>query len=189
MTHTLRIFDGKVNMEFNIETILEFSKESVFEAYRDQMKEIAEYLPNMKEIIPQLREEKTETEMLVSNLWKAKAEVPTLLKSFIKPEMLEWVNYTIWNSEKFTANWRIETNFMRETLICKGKYHFLEEPGNHCLLKINGEIRIIPDNLPVPGFLKKSAASQAEAFIVKLLKPNYEKTGACISSYLKDKKE
>jgi hypothetical protein len=172
-------------MDINVVSILGFSRDKVFDAYRDNLPDMVQYLPNISKIEVADRGEPDEHTVTFENHWFADAPIPKLAQAFIKPEMLKWVDYAKWNSEEHSCEWRIETFFMKEAVQCSGKNTFKVLDDNRMEMTINGDLTVNVKGVPgVPRLLAGKIQPQLEKFIIALITPNFHKINSGIEQYL-----
>ena len=78
-------------MKLEAVATLSFPRPLVFSTYRDRLPQLVPHLPNVEKIEVLEREEAPGGEagvVRLLNLWFAKADVPKVAQSVIKPEML-----------------------------------------------------------------------------------------------------
>ena len=177
---------GEPFMNINIVSILQFPQNTVFEAYRDNLVDLVDYLPNISKIEIAKREEPQPHVVKFENHWYAQAPIPKMAQAFIKPEMLKWIDYAEWNHENFTCDWKIETFFMREAVTCKGQNKFRVLDDNSMELTIGGNLSIDTKKVPgIPRLLAGKIKPQIEKFIIALITPNFHKINSGIEQFLR----
>ncbi len=164
---------------------LRFSREAVFQAYRDHLPELVKYFPNVERIEVKNRTDEGKISRL-ENHWYADAPIPKIAQSIIKPEMLRWIDRAEWDENAFTCKWSIETYFLSESIICEGLNHFDKIDDNTMRLTVDGDLTI--SSVPgVPKMFQNKIAEQVEKFAVKLITPNFEHVNKGIVKYLESK--
>ena len=172
-------------MKIHSVSMIHHSRELVFRAYRDRLDEIAAYIPDVREIANQSREESGAVVSL-HNVWKAQREVPTALKVVLKPEQLEWDDYARWDEDAFVCDWEIKTRVFREKVTCKGRNTFTVE-GGRTKVHLTGDLEIDMAKVPgVPRLLARRIGPQVEKFIVSLITPNLEQVNKSLEQFLDD---
>ncbi len=171
-------------MEIHVVSTLKYSRDRVFNAYRDNLIEMVPYLPNVEKIDVVSREEPEDNTVKFENHWYADAAIPKLAQSIIKPDMLKWADYATWKSDAYTCDWRIQTFFMKEAVECKGKNTFKELGENSMELTIHGDLSLNSKAIGVPRLLAGKLTPQLEKFIIALITPNFQKTNTAIEKFL-----
>ena len=72
-----------LGMELNADARIAFDRETVYKTYRDDLPQLVPYLPDIKRIVTESREEQTDNDVTLLRLvnrWEAKAEIPSLLR-------------------------------------------------------------------------------------------------------------
>jgi hypothetical protein len=175
-------------MKLEADARISFPRELVFKTYRDRLPELVPHLPDVQSIKVLEREEapggKTGVTRLL-NLWIGKAEIPKLAQAVIKPEMLQWDDYAVWDQNDWTCEWRVATKMFTESVKCGGKNRFIDE-GATTKLEIRGNLEIDLKGVPgVPKFLAGSVAPVVEKLIVTLLTPNLLSVSKGLEAFLK----
>ncbi len=172
-------------MKIEADARISFSRALVFETYRDRLPELVPYLPNIKRITVQKRDDDAGTSRLL-NLWEAKGEIPKVAQTIIKPEMVAWDDHAFWNQNDWTCEWRTEPKMFTENIRCAGKNRYLED-GDHTILEIRGDLEIdLKGVRGVPSFLASRVAPHVERFIVDLLRPNLVSVADGLEKFLQD---
>jgi len=170
----------------NIETdaVIPFSRDRVFRAYRDEMAERVEFLPNVQAIDVQEREDDGDETRLL-NVWHGGGEIPKSLRKFLDEGMLSWNDYATWRAAAFVCEWRIETNSFRDAVHCHGENHFIELSGERTRLEIKGEMSVALERVKgVPRLLAGPLGRTVEQFLVKQITTNLATVSGGITRYL-----
>jgi len=173
-------------MKFTIRDTIPFPRERVYATQRDRLPELASYLNDIKEIVVKEKKEEGHIVRFV-NEWRAGgADIPALAKSFIKPEMLKWLDHATWDANAYTCEWRTELGFLPGAINARGKNQWKED-GNHTLVIIEGEIIVDAKKIPgVPGLMAGKIGETVEKFVVNLIEPNLKKTNQGVTRFLKE---
>ncbi len=159
--------------------------EAVYRAYRDRLSEIAAYIPDVREIAVQSREDDGGVVKL-HNLWKADREVPRALRLVLKPENLQWDDYATWSEADLTCDWELKTRVFRDKVSCSGRNTFTVV-GGQTKVVLSGELQIDMAKVPgVPRLLARKLGPQVERFIVSLITPNLEQVNQSLERFLDD---
>lgn len=169
-------------MELTATTKVTFPRELVFSTYRDRLPETVQYLPNVSSIVVKERTEQNGKVQLV-NLWAAKADIPSLAKRFIKPEMLMWTDYAEWDPVGQLCRWRIESHAFPGFVECSGTTSF-HEAGSGTELRIDGKLVLHLEKAHVPRLLAGTVQPLIEKVVIGALKPNLLSTGEGLQKFL-----
>lgn len=170
-------------MKINSEARIPYPREQVYLAYRDRMAEIAEFIPDIKEVKIVSREEGDGT-VTLHNEWASDREVPSVVSKIIKPEHLRWDDYATWHNAAFYAQWEIKTRAFTDAVRCTGRTEVLED-GDSTVVRLTGDLSITLKEIPgVPSFLARRMAPQVEKFIVSLVTPNLQQVNRSIHRFL-----
>lgn len=176
-------------MKLEADARIPFAREVVFRTYRDRLPELVPHLPNIKKITVQKREDAAGgragiTKMV--NLWEAKGEIPKVAQSFLKPEMLAWLDHAVWDENDWTVEWRIETRMLTEAVKCGGKNRYVPAGEGASVLEIRGDLEVDMKKVPgVPRLLAGAIAPAVEKFIIALLTPNLTSVAKGLEAFLK----
>jgi hypothetical protein len=173
-------------MRIHSESVVTHPRERVYEAYRDRLSAIADYIPDIKEIRVEKREEK-DGEIHIHNVWVADRDIPAFARAFLKPEMLEWDDYARWSDEENVVRWELKLHVFRESMTCSGVNSFVEDGDAATKVLIEGDLDIDLKSIPgVPKMLAKGLKPKVEKFIVSLITPNLEQMNVSLQRYLDD---
>lgn len=171
-------------MDIRSESRIHHPVSKVFEAYRDHMADVAEFLPDIK-CITVLKRSEDGDKVSLHNEWVSDREVPAVAASLIKPDQMRWDDFATWDSKTHTCHWEIKTRFFTDSFTCKGQTELVEQ-GDATVVRLSGSLAVDLSNgiKGVPGFVARRLAPQIEKLIVGLVTPNLEKTNDAISQYL-----
>lgn len=170
-------------MEILASSTVRHPRERVFRAYRDELPKIAAYMPNVKQVVVQRREEGPGWVKL-HNVWTGKGEIPKVVQPVLKPEVLLWDDFATWHEADSYCEWRIGLRVFNEKFKCSGTNHIRAE-GAHTRVELRGDLELDLRDIPgVPRLLAGTLRPQLEAFIVKMIRPNLEETNVALGRYL-----
>lgn len=174
-------------MKIDSESRIHHPRDRVFAAYRDRLPEVAEYIPDIKEIKVLSREE-GEGVIKLHNEWVGATEIPSAFKMFLKPEHLRWDDFATWKGGEWACEWQIKTRVFTDAVKCSGRNVFHEDGEGRTRVKLAGDLTIKLEAIPgVPGFLGRRLAPQVEKFIVNLITPNLERVNASLEKFMDEK--
>ena len=157
--------------------IVKVPVDSMWIAVRDRLDELVPQLDEIQSVTVEHRSELADGTISLINVWQAKANLPAVLSSIIKPDALAWTDRAIWDSAKHECTWQIELHFARERTHCHGMTTF--EPaigGRGTRVTFAGEFAINSHGLPgVPVLLESTVALAAESFVTSLIPANFRK--------------
>lgn len=157
--------------------IVKVPLDSMWIAIRDRLDEMVPQLDNIQSVTVDHREEHPDGTISLINLWQAKAKLPAVLASFIKPEALAWTDRARWDTAKHQCNWQVELHFARDRAHCHGITTF--EPaigGRGTRVTFSGDFAMNARGLPgVPALLESTVALAAESFVTSLIPTNFRK--------------
>lgn len=172
-------------MRIYSESVIRHPLDLVYATYRDSLPEVAAYIPDVKQIIMEEREE-SEGVVTLHNVWYGEREIPRVIRRVLKPEMLQWDDYAEWIEADHLCNWSLKTRVFTDEVTCSGTNTFTAvEGGSATRLLLSGNLEIDLKNVPgVPRILAGKLKPQIEKFIVKLIQPNLEQVNRSLEQYL-----
>jgi hypothetical protein len=171
-------------MELESKTVVKAPLEKVYDLVKNKLPEIVPYLPNVDKIeVLEKNEDGSKTHLV--NKWYAKAEVPGVVKSFIKPELFCWKDVASWDDDSHSVNYSLESYLANDLFDANGKNSFVSLNENETELIVTCQVKIYPEKLPgVPRLLAKKVSPAVEGLIEKLLAPNLSSLGDGLNQYL-----
>lgn len=171
-------------MQINASSIIRFPIDRVYRAYRDELPQIAAFMPNIKEIRT-LSREVHDGGVRLHNEWAGKGEIPKVAQGIVKPEMVKWDDYADWHDEGRYCHWRIATRFFTDNVSCAGTNRISAEGANATRVTLSGNLEINLKDIPgVPRIFAGSLAPVIEKFIIALITPNLEQVNTALERYL-----
>ena len=159
--------------------------ERVFATLRDKTPELVVHLPNIESVeVLNRRDEPPRTHLI--NRWQAKNDdVPSILRPFVKKELLSWIDRAAWDAEKLSCDWEIEAVAGRDCFSCQGSTQIAPDGEGRALFTLHGELRVDPDHVPgVPRFLARRIQEPLEHFIAAAMRPNLASIAIAVQRYL-----
>lgn len=173
-------------MKIHSESVIHHPLDRVYETYRDRLAEIADYIPDVKRIDVESREE-SEGVVKLHNVWYAEREIPRVVRSVLKPEMLQWDDYAEWHAEEYLCHWTLRTRVFTDDVSCGGTNTFVAVDEGSTRVTIAGDLSVELSNIPgVPRLLGRKLKPQVEKFIVNLITPNLEQVNGSLERFLDD---
>ena len=162
-----------------------YDRKTVYETFRDQLREMIPYLPDIQEIEVENRNRTDDSTLKVINVWKADAqEIPKVAQAFIKPEMLQWTDYATWHDDSWTCDWEMEVGFLKEAVKCAGTTRYVDR-GDKTEITITGDLKVDASKIPgIPRLISGKVGDAVEKFVVKLITPNLTQVNRGIEKYL-----
>jgi hypothetical protein len=169
-------------MELTAQTQVPFPRELVYRTYRDRLPEVVPYLPNVSSIVVRQRTER-EGRIDLLNIWTARADVPSMARKFLKPEMLAWTDDARWDPVGWICRWRIETQAFPGLVECAGTTAF-REAGSQTEIRIDGKLVLHLEKAHVPRLLAGTVQPMIERIVISALRPNLLSTGEGVGRFL-----
>jgi hypothetical protein len=177
-------------MKFETNQVIPFPLDQVFRLVRDNLPALLPYLPNVRKIETESREEVGPGAVRLVNRWQGKGDIPKVAQKLVQPDKIAWLDTAVWNEAEKTCRWEIRPMFFKDNVACKGVNYYRAEGERQTRLQITGDLAIQTKGIPgVPRLLEKKVAEQIEKFIVKLLTPNMSSLAQGVTRYLQEKKD
>lgn len=171
-------------MRIESESLIRHPQPVVYRAYRDRLPEIAAYIPDVKEIRVEKREEQDDG-VKIHNVWIADRDVPVFAKAFLKPEMLQWDDFADWKDGESRVYWTLKLRVFTDSVTCGGTNSFIEAGDGKTKVRLEGDLDIDVKNIPgVPKLLAGGIKPKIEKFIVSLITPNLKRVNESLQQFL-----
>ncbi len=172
--------------KIDIRDTISFDLARVYETFRDDLKALAPYLPNVSEIIVDTHARVDDTTLKAVNIWKASGEeIPKIASAFIKPDMLQWTDYATWHDDTHSCDWEMKVGFLPDAVSCKGTTRYTHKADGVTEVHILGELKVDASKIPgVPRLLSGKIGDAVESFVVKLVTPNLKEVNRGMEKHL-----
>ena len=115
-------------MDIKVVTSEPYPIDDVFHAMRDQMPEVAAFMPNISSIEVEQRDDTQSGHVKLVNRWTAAAtEIPVVARGMIDPSHVYWLDHAHWQSEGLICHWRLEMGFMSDRVTCSGTTRYVAQ--------------------------------------------------------------
>ena len=172
-------------MKINVVTNIPFPLEKVFEATRDHMPDLAEFMPNIDAITVESRKENDDGSVELVNRWtSANTEIPAAARSLIDTSNIYWLDHAHWKPGETRCTWRLEMGFMTDRIHCSGTTAYTAVSESQTAMRIEGELNLDLKGL-VPRLMLGAVTKGIERFVGKLVQPNFQKTSDALTAYLR----
>ena len=162
---------------------LPHARDRVFEAYRDRMVELVEFLPNIRSIRVSSRQDHGPDVVLV-NEWVGGGDIPSVARAVLKEDMLRWTDYATWRAATYTVEWRTEVHAFPGAVQAAGANRFVETASGS-RLEIRGELTCDSAKVPgVPRLLARTVNAAAERILVGQIGHNLAEIGRGVGKLL-----
>ena len=169
-------------MRIEADALIDFPRDLVFRTYRDELPQIVEGLPRVKEIMVEERQEEGGVTH-IKNLWRGSAQVPASAAKVLPP-MVSWHDHARWDQGRYQCDWSIDSHVFPEAVRCTGENRFVDL-GGKCRGEIRGEIRIdLSKVAKVPDLVASPIATAVERFLVRQITPNLLAVSEALSEHL-----
>lgn len=173
-------------MDLESRKIIERPLEEVYTLVRDNLEKLVPYMPNVEKINTVSKKENGD-EVEITNHWYAKADVPSLLKKFLNPDLLSWKDYAVWKNNEHLVEYKLESFLGNDLFDAKGINYFKEAGDTKTELVVTCRVEIYANKVPgVPKLIAKKATPMVEALIEKILGPNLTALGDGLNKYFKE---
>jgi hypothetical protein len=114
---------------FRTLAVVRQDRQRVWTLVRDRLDELVPLISDVDSVTVESRREGADGTVQLVNLWRAKADVPVLLRSVVKPEMLAWTDRAEWKPADWACHWRIEPQVFADRVDCVGVTRYEEAMG------------------------------------------------------------
>lgn len=171
-------------MRIESDSVIKYPLETTFRTYRDELPQFAPYLPNVRSIRVDSREEQDGIVRLV-NVWEGGGDIPKAVRGLLRENMLAWHDYATWDETEMRCDWHIKTHSFEEAVRCSGTNRFVPIDDVRTRLEIRGDLNIdLKKVRGVPSFLAGSLGGTVEQFMVKQITTNLTSVAEGLTAYL-----
>ena len=174
-------------MRIESDSVIKYPLELTYRTYRDELPEFVDYLPNVRAIRVESRDE-TEGVVALVNVWEGGGDIPAAVRTLLREDMLTWTDYATWKEAEHLCEWNIKTHAFEEAVRCSGTNRFIAIDEGRTRMELRGDLSIdLKKVRGVPSFLAGSLGRTVEQFLVKQITTNLTSVSAGLSSYLAEK--
>jgi hypothetical protein len=160
------------------------ARHAVFAAYRDNMRDLAADLPNLRRLEEVSRTDTDGKTVVVNRCWGG-ADIPAVARPFVPEHLLRWDEQGTWDTETWSVDWEIVVPAFREAVRGFGTNRFEATDAGSTRLVVDGRLDVdVARVRGVPKLVARSARPKVERFIVDQVKPNVVATAAAVDRYL-----
>jgi hypothetical protein len=172
--------------EFKALAMVRHPRGVVWSTVRDQMPALVPHLRDVESVVVSSRDDRSDGSVQLVNEWRARAQIPPLLKTVIKPEMLAWTDLAQWMPATWQCQWEIRPHFMTENVRCVGTTSYEEAmAGRGTRVIFNGRLDIAPGRMPgVTTLIGGPTIRGVEAFVTALVPKNFQKLAKAVDEHL-----
>lgn len=172
-------------MDFEYTLKTDIPIDVVFNALRDDLSKLVEYLPNVKKI-EMVERKKTKDRVLLLNKWYGKYQLPVIVNKLLNINEIAWLDKAEWISGEYACIWDFEPLIFKDYVSAHGK-NFYTKDGKHTVIKVTGVLDVDFGKHPLVPFLLKNRINQEVSKIsLGLIKPNFVNLLKGLEKYLKE---
>jgi hypothetical protein len=170
---------------FRTLAVVRQDRATVWTLVRDRLDELVPLIGDVESVTVDSRHEDADGTVHLVNLWRAKADVPALLRTVVKPEMLAWTDAAEWKAGDWACHWRIRPQVFADRVDCVGVTRYEEAMGGRgTRIVLQGELDVAPGKLPgVTSLIGGPTARGIESFVTGLVPRNFQKLAKAISAH------
>lgn len=101
----------------------------VWEALAERTSALARLLPHIEEAELKSRRASGRGLVRCEHVWRARANVPSLLAPHIDRKLLEWTTRTAWRRRDFSGRWTVFPSSMKGAALCDGTIRMVPAIG------------------------------------------------------------
>ncbi len=172
-------------MQLEADPVVPFSRERVFRAYRDHLPALVSYLPHVRSVHVESREEEGALVHLV-NIWRAAGPIPEPIAKLLGEDILGWHDHATWDGSRWVCTWRIRSHALPEAVRCEGENRFVAIDAMRCRVQITGTLDIdlrrvtrLPERIAAP------LARRIERYIVRQVAQNFLGVAEAVGRFLR----
>lgn len=171
-------------MRIEADAIIPYPREVVFRAYRDELPQVAAFIPNVRSIEVRSRTEEGDAVKL-HNVWHGGGDIPAAMRTIVDEKVLSWDDFATWDRTKFAGEWTIATHAFTDAVACSGVTRILPVGEQKSRVELTGEFRIdLRKVAGVPALLAGSIGKTVEGFLARQITANLGATTEALSRYL-----
>jgi hypothetical protein len=175
-------------MHFECISTVKYPLPIVWETMRDYLPELASQQDDIDYIKVEKRAPKGAISVHVISEWKADPPLPSLIKGFIKPDMLVWIDDADWRNEEHICHFTITPHYQIEEIHCVGSIKFEPEAkGKSTKIIYSGKLTIARtsrSSIFMTGIIIKGI----EAVAGKLIEHNFSKVVKTLDEMIRSQK-
>jgi hypothetical protein len=166
--------------------IVKHPLDTVWTTIRDRMPEMAPMLDDVASITVVERYENGNGVVGLVNEWRIGLKIPAAMSSFVRPEMLGWIDRAEWSAETHECRWAIQPFFLADAVRCSGTTRY--EPaigGRGTRITFAGTLDVDRGRLgSIPASLGIPVSAAIETLVSTLIPKNFRKTTDALEKLL-----
>ena len=175
-------------MRLESRKVLQRPLAEVYQLVKNDLDKLVPYLPNVGKIDVKNKTDKGDGKTEIVNHWYAKAELPSMLTKFIKPEIFSWKDVALWDDGSHSVAYELTSFLVGDLFEARGVNSFKTVENDKTELVVTCEIKIYPEKVPgVPKLLAGTVRPMIEGLIEKIIGPNLSSLGEGLEKYFKNK--
>ena len=157
----------------------------VWETFRDRFEEVGQRVDDLEYIAFKGKNENEEGQLVTIYEWKADPPLPSLVKSYIKPNMLTWTDTATWNADEKVCYWQIESHYFQDKMSCTGSTSFSPAMGGRgCRLTFQGTIDWEGGLPALVGIMEGPITRAMESVISKMVPKSFHKVSNAVAELI-----
>lgn len=174
-------------MRIEADAVIPFPREAVFRVYRDELPQVAAFIPNVRSIEVRARAEEGST-LRLHNVWHGGGDIPAAVRAVVDEKVLSWDDFAAWDAGTLEASWTIRTHAFTDAVSCSGRTRILAVGEGKSRVELTGQFAIDARKVAgVPAILAGSIGKTVEGFLARQITANLAATTDAVSRYLASK--
>lgn len=171
-------------MRIEADAVLKHPRSLVYRAYRDDLRTLVDYLPNVRSIdVVERREDGAK--ICLHNVWRGSAELPERLSKALETRFLTWDDRAVWDEATWSCEWTITPRAFDGAVRCQGRSEFVELPDERTRFEISGDLGIDMERVrALPKSIADAVGRTAEAFLVRQITANLAAVSDALAAVL-----
>ncbi len=170
-------------MRIEADSVLRHPRPEVFVAYRDDIQEVVDFMPNVR-AIEVLERQEDGPQVRLHNIWRGGIKLPEKLSSALSTSFFSWDDRAFWDESSWSCEWTIVPLAFEGAVTCEGRCQFVDLGGDRTRLEMTGELSIHLGRIKVPAFLAGSLGRKSEAFLIRQITANFAAVSDGLAAYL-----
>jgi len=172
---------------FKIQAMVRQPVDVAVRGIRDQLEQLAEHTGDPTSVVTVHRAENQDGSMRLENVWQVDVDIPTVLSSVLRVEMLAWTDVATWSPDGTSCSWQVEPHFHPDHVRCVGTTTFSSAMGGRgTRVVFSGTFEVVDTNLPgVPTMLHKPASAALESLASAAIPRGFRRVVAAIEPQTK----
>jgi len=172
--------------EFKSLIVIKQPIDVVWVSIRDKLPELGNYLNDIDKIFVEERQDLSNGDVSLVNIWKAKMKIPSVIKSIVDPGELSWTDEAKWLESQKDCLWKITPHFFKGRIQCYGTTEYRSAMGGRgTKICFSGQLAISTEGMKgVPRYLENKLSVGIESLVSTVIPKNFRKITEAVPELL-----